>query len=212
MFIAESGVLSIGPAIDGYFLPEAPSKLMKKRLFNTVDLMVGYNADEGTMYFVYSPDGNVAEEKPHLNATDFDMWMMMTKVSTAWGKQPLNKDAVELTYLNDSLMSDSDPDYFDAAVEIIGDFYFACPSRRYLGDATEAEVGQIYAYYFNHHPSKSIMNSPWSGACHGDDLFFFGIHFLPNEWNLTEEEVEMTITMIRYWTNFAKTGYVKYTC
>lgn len=210
MFVSEPGVLAIGPAIDGNFLPEAPSKLMQKRLFNTADLMVGYNADEGMMYFVYGLDGRptMAEEKPQLNATDFDMMMTMTKVSTAWAKQSLNKDAVELTYFDDSLISDSDPDYFDAAVRIIGDFYFACPSQRYLGDAIEAEVGQNYAYYFNHHPSKSLIHTPWSGANHGDDLVFFGAHFLPNEFDLTEEEVEMTMTMIKYWTNFAKTGYV----
>ena len=204
LMFEEPDVASLLPVVDGYFLPEAPSKLMKKHHFNTADLMVGYNADEGTMWPAYFNPNST--ERPHINITEFEKYMIFSQATKAWAKQPLIRDAVELTYIDDSMTTDSDPDYFDAAVSITGDFNFACPSQRYLGDVTEAEVGQVYAYYFNHHPSRSIFTYSWTGACHGDDLFFFGIHFLPNEWNLAEDEVEMTMTMIKYWTNFAKTG------
>ena len=204
LMFEEPDLASLPPVVDGHFLPESPSNLMKKHHFNKADLMVGYNADEGTMWPAYLHPNST--ERPHINITEFETYMFFSMATKICAKHSLIRDAVELTYFDDSMMADSDPDYFDAAASIAGDLNFACPSQRYLGDVTKAEVGQVYAYYFNHHPSRSLFTVPWTGACHGDDLFFFGMHFLPNDLNLTETEVEMTMTMIKYWTNFAKTG------
>ncbi|XP_072044550.1 cholinesterase-like [Amphiura filiformis] len=120
----------------------------------------------------------------------------------------LQRGALELVYFDDSIVSNPDCNYIDALSKLLGDYYFACSNDVYLRGAFEANnVGSVYAYYFNHHPSQSIfLNAPWSGASHGDDLTFFGYHFLPNNKTLTEVEVNMTIRMIQYWTNFAKTG------
>ena len=202
VFPEDPAMIPLGPVVDGNFLPENPSVLVEKQMFNPANIIVGYTAQEGTIIpLMMYPN---ATEKPHINASDFEMLLAMNRISSA--SKPLHKGALDLVYFDNAMLASSDPDYFDAFVNMIGDNMFACPSDAFLRSAFEANIGRVFAYYFNHHPSKSIFTTPWSGACHGDDLMFFGAAFLPNGYDLTDEEVDMTMKMIKYWTNFAKTG------
>ena len=202
VFPEDPSLIPFGPVVDGNFLPENPSTLIEKQKFNPANIIVGYTAHEGmlTPVFLY-PN---ATEKPHVNASDFEMLFAMNKISSA--SKPLHRGALDLVYFDDAVLGSTDPEYFDALVDMVGDSMFACPSDEFLHKAFEANIGRVFAYYFNHHPSASIFHTPWSGACHGDDLMFFGAAFLPNGFDLTDEEVDMTMKMIKYWTNFAKTG------
>ncbi len=200
VFPEDPEMFPFAPVCYDEFLPESPVTLLEKRAFNPVNIIAGYTSDEGTTTLVVAyPD---AVEKPHINATEFDAFFAMIKMTFT----PLERDAMELVYFDDSMLTDPDPNYFDAFVELMTDYMFACSTDIYLQGATQADVGSVYGYLLTHHPSKSIFNTPWSGAAHGDDLMFFGVHFTPNEYNLTDDEVEMTLKMIQYWTNFAKTG------
>ncbi|XP_072034468.1 acetylcholinesterase-like [Amphiura filiformis] len=200
VFPEDPEAFPFAPVYDDHFIPDRPDTLIKKRSFNHVNIMAGYNADEGTTEFAFFyPD---AIEKPHINVTEYESYMAASKLNLT----PLQNDALELVYFDNDMLTDPNPNYFDAYVRILQDYSFACSTDTYLRGAAEADAGSVYAYYFNHHPSKSIINTPWSGACHADDLVFFGIHFTPNDFNLTDVEVEMTLKMIQYWTNFAKTG------
>ena len=202
VFPEDPALLPFGPVVDGNFLPENPSTLIEKQMFNPANIIVGYTAQEGTATPVFLYPNTT--EKPHVNASDFEMLFAMSKISPA-GK-PLHRGALELVYFDDAILASTDPEYFDAFVDMAGDSMFACPSVAFLRSAFEANIGRVFAYYFNHHPSTSLINAPWSGACHADDLMFFGAAFLPNGFDLTDEEVDMTMKMIKYWTNFAKTG------
>ena len=202
VFTEDPEMFPFAPVCYDEFLPESPVTLLEKRAFNPVNIIAGYNADEGTVESVVThPD---AVEKPHYNATVFDNFLAMTHKSPPL--TPLEKDALELVYFDDSMLTDPDPNYFDAFVRYMTDYTFACATHTYLRGAAQAGVGSVYSYLMTHHPSTSLFNTAWSGATHGDDLMFFGVHFTPNDFNLTEDEVEMTLKMIQYWTNFAKTG------
>ncbi|XP_072048247.1 cholinesterase-like [Amphiura filiformis] len=199
----DAALIAFGPVIHANFLPEDSSSLIEKRSFNRADIMSGYNADEGTMQLVFLYPN--ATEKPHVNASVFEQMISLSKITPFL--QPLQRDVLELVYFDDSIVSNPNANYADAFSKLLGDYYFACSNDVYLRGAYEAiNVGSVYAYYFNHHPSYSLINTPWSGACHADDLVFFGYHFLPNSTTLTDVEVDMTMKMIQYWSNFAKTG------
>ncbi|XP_072044517.1 uncharacterized protein [Amphiura filiformis] len=202
-FPEDPSIIPFAPVIDNNFLPDNPSALVEKRSFNRADIMSGYNADEGTLYiWLFYPNST---EKPHLNASEFEQMVTFAKVTPF--HRSLQRGALELVYFDDIMIADPNSNYFDALNKIIGDYYFACSNDVYLRGAYEANnVGSVYAYYYNYHPSYSLINTPWSGACHADDLMFFGYHFLPNNITLTDVEVDMTMKMIQYWTNFAKTG------
>ncbi len=199
VFPEEPEKLSFSPVCHDDFLPESPASLLEKGAFNTANVIAGYTADEGTTQLFKYID---SVEIPHINATEFDTFLAMHKMNLT----PLERNAMELVYFDGSMLSNQDPNYFDAVVRILTDYKFACPTDTYLRGAAQANVGSVYGYVMTHHPSTSLFNTPWSGSAHGDDLIFFGTHFTPNEYNLTDDEVEMSLKMIQYWTNFAKTG------
>ena len=69
----------------------------------------------------------------------------------------------------------------------------------------------MFFYEFAYRPPTSHKPS-WIEADHGEDLMFtFGFPlFTPNtdDFTITEEDKEMAKQTIKYWANFAKTGYV----
>ncbi len=200
VFPEDPELLPFAPVCDDNFLPESPAVLLEKRAFNPVNMMAGYTAEEGSSHFI-AIFSNVVE-RPHCNKTIFENLLTNAKMTFS----PLARDAMELVYFDDSMLSNPDPDYFDAFVKIFQDHFFSCSTDTYLRGAAQADVGSVYAYMLTHHPSVSLLNAPWTGATHCDDLVFFGVHFTPNRYNLNDEEVDMTLKMITYWTNFAKTG------
>ncbi|XP_072027674.1 acetylcholinesterase-like [Amphiura filiformis] len=197
-----AGGTFFSPVFDGKFFTERSKDLIQKRSFavGNMDVLVGHTKDEGMMYIFTLYPGVI--EKPHVNATFFDVALSMSGVKL----EPIQRAATELVYFDDHVISDPDPDYFDATVKLLSDYGFRCPTDTYLRAASEAGLGSVYAYEFNYHPSKSMFNAPWSGACHGDDETFMGAHFMPNDFILTDVEVDMTLKLIMYWSNFAKTG------
>lgn len=197
-------IIHFGPVVDGNVLPEAPATLIAKHHFNPVDIMVGFNADEGMMAFLLM----ASDEKPSINRTVFEGMLPMYKVKPFEG-HPLQRAAVDLVYFTDQMFSDPDnADYVDAFSQMYGDYLFGCSSIEYMRAASEADFGNRYLYHFTHAPSVSMFNLTWTGSCHADELIFFGAPWLPQAepYKLTPEEVTLTEKMIGYWTNFAKTG------
>ena len=77
----------------------------------------------------------------------------------------------------------------------------------------------VYAYIMTHVPSHSMWgkNFTWLGAAHADDMpYVFGAPFLrdtndEDDYSITgrfadHEEVEISLQIIKYWSNFAKSG------
>jgi len=203
----DAPMILFGPVIDGVLLLEEPSKLLEKRVFNPSDIMVGFNADEGMMSLLGNPEYAEATERPKVNRTMFE-----TLLPTLGIKQlsnPLLRAAFDLVYLDDAMFANPNvSDYIEPFSQISGDFMFACSSDAYLHSVSEADnIGQTYQYFFTHVPSVSVFNVTWTGSSHGDELMFFGAPFLPDAtYTLNDKEVELTTNMIKYWTNFAKTG------
>ena len=115
-------------------------------------------------------------------------------------------------------MTKAEPSYTDVMVNGMGDFYFVCPSFQ-AADYLSAAGLPTYKYIMTHVPSVSMWGKglTWAGATHGEDLpYTFGNpfmidtfdpdhnHFLTGLFN--EEEVEMALQIMKYWSNFAKTG------
>ncbi len=193
----------LSPVFDGKFFPEPPLELIKKKAFapENLDVIIGHTRDEAT-WFVGAMDA-MSPTKPHFNITFFDFH---TSLYMDIKPGTIQRDALELAYFTDHIVSDPDPNYFDATNEVVTDVFAHCPTDLYLRAAAETKLGSVYGYEFTYHPSKSLFSTPWSGATHGDDASFMGACFSSPDFNLTDVEVEMTLKVINYWTNFAKTG------
>ncbi|XP_078213520.1 carboxylesterase 3 isoform X3 [Callithrix jacchus] len=118
------------------------------------------------------------------------------------------------TIIDEYLGSDLDPQAKRQAFqELMGDMLLNVPTftfSRHLQDAGSP----VFFYEFQHRPSSFAKIKPaWVKADHGaETAFVFGGPFLTDESSLlafpeaTEEEKQLSLTMMAQWTHFARTG------
>ncbi|XP_070548980.1 acetylcholinesterase-like [Ptychodera flava] len=133
--------------------------------------------------------------------------MFPTFINGPIKKNPTVVDAVRLMYVNWKDADLEDADYVDSLLQMVGDQLFVCPTDQ-SARAYSHSSASVYLYHMTHIPSKSIWRLKWMRAAHAEDLpFVFGWHFYHSEdWTMTPEEVKISLQIIKYWTNFAKTG------
>ena len=211
--INDDATIPFAPVIDGIFLPSDPEVLLTEGNFNRVNLMAGHTSHEAmllAMKVLAILQEQDAVTEPHLNAQIFDTLLSIGK-TRQFLIDPIKRQAMELVYLDDEVLSRTGGNYLDMFLQLNGDFWYVCPTDAFLkafSGGDKSHGFSRYMYHMTHHPSSSIFNTPWSGACHTDDLIFvFGAHFNPDSpFSLTEEETEMSVQIMKYWSNFAKTG------
>lgn len=91
---------------------------------------------------------------------------------------------------------------------------FVVPSLKYAREAVEGGVS-TYFYVFNH-KKPSIHHKSWQQNYHEIELLYiFGFPFRGNERayrhsessNYSPEDKEVSLHIMKLWTNFAKTGW-----
>ena len=102
----------------------------------------------------------------------------------------------------------------DNALKLATHVDFSMPTLQTVDAHVRVSNASTYFYEFTHNPTFKFYNPSWvTGAGHGSELFFvFG--FAPemlHELGLTKrlvsrEEIELSIFMMKWITNFAKTG------
>ncbi len=116
-------------------------------------------------------------------------------------------DGVNQQYVDWTVADDPDANYFWFFVDMNTDEAFACPTDTYA--RAWAEHGNdVYLFQFTHIPSNQGGLPRWQGSAHGSDAqFVFGVALNPlSDLEQTPEEINMTMYMMKAWTNFAKTG------
>ena len=89
--------------------------------------------------------------------------------------------------------------------KIIGDIIFSCPSIKLANKYSELRAHKTYFYKFN---KRSFANPwpKWLGVMHGYEIeYVFGIPFIHNT-NFDDNDRIISMKMMNYWANFAKTG------
>ena len=118
-------------------------------------------------------------------------------------------DAVAHRYIDWAEADDPDANYFYNFIDMQTDEAFKCPAEA-VARAHMNYGNKVYLYHMTYEPTTSFWGDTpsWIGVGHADDLqFVFGWHYIPGmEWNMPPLEINMTLDVMRYWTNFAKTG------
>ncbi|XP_074067390.1 liver carboxylesterase 1-like [Macrotis lagotis] len=184
--------------IDGVFFPKSPEELLAEKKFHHIPYIVGINNHEfgwilpTLMEFPY-PEGIPDQE---------------TATALLWSSYPLVKIPKHLTPIltKEYLGMISDPikkKYL--FTNLIGDLMFGIPAVR-LARLHMASGAPTYMYEFQHRPSFSTNLKPETvKADHGDEIpFVLGAPFLKG--GSPEEEKKLSMTVMKYWANFAKTG------
>lgn len=181
----------------GYFLPNVDGKVLKETVGAAirageapkVPILVGYNADEGTLFYdsIRSPtvlkrniSGSLEEREE--------------KLAEVFGENPAK--ALQALYGMDSLKT-----WDTGAADMLGDDMFGV-HMRFIAKANAAAGHPTWMYFFTRTwPSRSQT----IGAYHGSEIpFVFGSSspLLP----FSDKDQKLADAIQSYWTNFALTG------
>ncbi|XP_038169082.1 liver carboxylesterase 1-like [Arvicola amphibius] len=184
--------------IDGVLLPKAPEEILAEKNFNIVPYIVGINKQEFGWFIPTMMGYPLSEGKLD----------QKTATSLLWKSYPLTNISKELTpvaiekYLGGSDCPGKNKNLF---LDMMGDVLFAVPSvivARYHRDAG----APTYMYEFKYRPSfVSDMRPKTVIADHGDEVYsVWGTPFLKE--GASEEEINLSKTMMKLWGNFARKG------
>jgi para-nitrobenzyl esterase len=181
-------------SIDGSVLPGQMQALMAEGKFHRVPIMMGNNADEWTWFTSLA---ELDTGKP-MTAEDYPKRLTATFGADRAGK-------IEAQYLLSGSPSPSEA--FSLALTSWG---FYCPSRRVMRSASK-NGATVYAFEFNDRKAPQYfppVSYPY-GATHTLEIqyIFPGYHGAAGvKKPLSADQQRLSDTMVKYWTNFAKTG------
>lgn len=204
------------PVVDGDFIKHEPRDIYKHsksqsyneiEFFKSFDLLSGMNQLEGAYYITFF----VGDQDPdQFKPTREEMRKLFLPMATDLVYNRTFPDSV-MRLVESEYTNWTDPEDFHNIrlqyAKIFGDTGFAVPTVEFARlHMTSPPTSKTYVYKFMPRPSKRSAGTPvWTpGANHADDLgFVFGFH---NQPNAEAWEIELSKHMMRYWTNFAKTG------
>jgi len=176
------------PVIDGVEITAAPEKLAAMGLIQHVPVIVGSNANEGSIFSVL-PHSLTEQQYEEAISTDF---------GSVFGPQILAH------YPASNYKSP-----WWASVMIYTDLSFACPARRSARWLSSNGI-PVFLYHWTHVIFETIVFAPYLGAFHGVELPFvfndpdgtyFGFPFI-----FTPEEKIFQKKAAAYWSQFAISG------
>ncbi|EHB12195.1 Carboxylesterase 3 [Heterocephalus glaber] len=184
--------------IDGVVLPKAPEEILAGKNFSTVPYIVGINKQEFGWYIPTMMGFPLSEGKLD----------QKTATSLLWKSYPLTNISEELIPVatEEYLGGTEDPvKKKDLFLALMGDVMFAVPSVIVARGHRDAGA-PTYMYEFQYRPSFSSDLKPKTViADHGDEVYsVLGIPFLKE--HASEEEINLSKMMMKFWTNFARNG------
>ena len=170
---------SWGPTIDGIVLTDQPMKLVRDGKGNKVPLLIGSNADEGTLFLFLA--GLMGLTPANYTIT----------LKAIFGAKAAD---VEKEYPVSAYASAA-----YALADLLGDLAFVCTARR-SARAVVASGQAAYVYHFTVEPSFSLLK--WLKAYHSAEIpFVFG-----SAQSLTKDEETLSLRMMGFWSSFAQIG------
>ena len=168
------------PVVDGYVITDDQYKLYEKGQYNDVNVLIGTNSDEGSMF---TRPASVEQYEKNIRDNYGEWADQMLKIYPATNEQEV---------------------YF-ASSDIFRDGSFAWGTYAWANLQSKTGKGKVYMYYFDQDSENTIMRSPRGGATHVAEMpFFYGYKFGSGKMTPTEESMAQFIT--RYIINFTKTG------
>lgn len=165
------------PVVDGIAITGDQYKLYEAGEYNDVDVIAGYNSDEGSL-FVHQM--KLDAYKQAMKA-QFGDW-----VDKAMEAYPATNDREALYAIQD----------------IFRDQAFGYGTWAWCNLQTKTGKGKVYMYYFDQLSQNTLVKNT-RGATHVAEMpFIYGW----NWGSMTDTDSHMAQIMSRYWINFIKTG------
>ncbi|XP_022367412.1 carboxylesterase 3 [Enhydra lutris kenyoni] len=192
--------------VDGTCFPKSPMELLRERHFHSVPFLMGFNNHE---FGWLIPKGwGFLDRMEQLSKEEI---LVLVRPYLANLDVP---PEVMPSIIDEYLGSISDREAKrNAFQEFLADMIIILPAVNFSRSLQDSGV-PIFFYEFQHRPSSFAKIKPeWVRADHGAEIaFMFGGPFLMDESSLlafpeaTEEEKQLSLTMMAQWTQFARTG------
>jgi para-nitrobenzyl esterase len=176
--------------VDGYVVPEHPAQAFAKGRQNDVPLLVGWNADEGTLFAArVTFPANAPSYADRVRAQFKDQAEQVLKLYPP-GSTPDEEKA--------------------AFAQLFGDEIIGYGSWAWAERAAATGKAPVYRYHFTRRPpgaplsSISPLTAP--GVYHSAELYYVFSTLGVRDWPWETDDRYLADAMSSYWANFAKTG------
>ena len=196
---------SYWPNIDDYadepFLPMDPLKALMEGSFNKVPYITGTTKNEGS--YVNRAYGVAGAEGA--DAVEYIKYPATIGFNLHYGQEQIFND-VALKFYNHTY-GDSPYELEKPAIDFSTDINFLSYDQK-SSELMSHHIDSVYNYYFTQKTNRSRSNLGIDYTPqHGDDeVFLVSDDPLDDMVGVSEEEMMTMRKMIKYWTNFAKTG------
>jgi len=197
------------------FVPTTGTKTFPKDLkeevlrgnIENVDILTGYNTNEGSYFLVYSipelaTNACVMQGQCDFNQTQYDASIGLLGLRT----NELGEQAAKMMYM-DWLYPNNEMQYKDAMDQIVSDYHITCPIIRLA--KIQSTCRNVFLYHFDYRISSNPWPE-WLGVMHGYEIeLAFGMPlYTQSQFTVpyNEKDKEVSRRMVKYWTNFAKYG------
>ncbi|XP_040592474.1 acylcarnitine hydrolase-like [Mesocricetus auratus] len=198
--LAINKVFKMIPAVvDGEFLPRHPQDLLASVDFHPVPSIIGVNSDE---YGWLLPE-ITGTDKTIKNITRETLQAVLKSMEAQMMLPPECSDLPMEEYMGDTEGTQTLQIQFN---KMLGDFLIIIPTLQVAN--FQYSHGPVYFYEFRYDTNFfKDVRPPHVKADHGDEVpFVFGPSFWSIKPDFTEEEELLSWRVMKYWTNFARTG------
>jgi len=182
------------PTVDGQVITEQVIPQFYSGQYNQVPMMFGTCYQEGALFAYGLVEGVI---------TGLEYEAMVTDIFFDGAK------FVEVLQLYPPIANDSRPPLSN----LITDYLFKCPTRNMTNSISQQQSNNVYLYSFDHVLSFSQAWGPNyticdTEVCHGSELpYVFTSASRGNPpYNMTAQEMSMSMMMSYFWSNFAWSG------
>ena len=205
--------LDMGPVVDGDLFRKHPRELVDDKLsdefifFKSIPFITGTTTREGSEFIDGILDilGGVFGYNASIGVpTDITCNNLVPWLATPYFDQNTpNRESVFSAICQQYSTNVSEAEQALKVSDLFADLYFVMPAVNVLDIQTEAGMSPSYQYLF-HRPSFIPSSKTWfTGSAHAAELAYI---FEIQGFTRSSNEDKLSDDMLKYWTNFAKTG------
>ena len=193
------------PTLDGYLLSKEPYELIEELKGQSKTVLIGVNSDEGSYFLPYGYSTFHALDPNDITEDEYKIKLL--HLTNFYSPTATAHHITDFLYTETgrALRGES---YREVLGAIAGDLCVVCPVVEFIDHLRQAVP--VYVYKFTHRTQDQPWPS-WMGVMHGYEIdYVFGIPLngsLSGQTVYTEDEKELSKTIMDLWVSLAKNGY-----